>query len=152
MEKVETAVASKPTMPSANGITRPRPETLCGQAWAVMDRMSAAKQSPVAIGDLLVETNALGLHPGNVKAEYARWRKFYNVTGRVESATKQAEKAAKQAKLAEAEAKKLAREEAKAKKAAEAEAKKQEQAQEKARKAAEAAAKKEAEKAEPTAQ
>jgi Skp family chaperone for outer membrane proteins len=70
-------------MPESNGVRRPKPETLCGKAWAVMDAMSAEKGSPVAISELLVRTNAMSLNEGNVKAEYARWRKFNGVTGRV---------------------------------------------------------------------
>lgn len=135
----ETPVATKPQMPEQNGIRRPQPHTLCGQAWTVMDKLSAEKQGPVAINDLLIETNKAGLHPGNVKAEYARWRKFHGVTGRVVS---QAKAEAEAAKLAEKEAKKAEAQAAKAAKAAEKEAKKAEREAAKQAKAQETADKK----------
>lgn len=153
-EKVE-----KPKMPSQNGVTRPRPETLCGRVWAIADEMSAKKQAPVAVADLLVVTDAEGLNAGNVRCEYAAWRKFHGVTGRIMSEKQMAEKAekeaAKEAKKAEKEAAKKAREEERAAKKAEREAKKAEAEAEKKRKAEERAAAKaakEAEKAEKAAE
>ena len=70
-------------MPEQNGVRRPKPATLCGQAWAVFDELSASKGSPVSIGESLAVTTPKGLVEGNVKAEYARWRKFFGITGRV---------------------------------------------------------------------
>ncbi|UFK26948.1 transcriptional activator [Vibrio phage vB_VpaS_AL-2] len=138
-EKVE-----KPKMPSQNGVTRPRPDTLCGRVWAIADEMSAKKQAPVAVADLLVVTDAEGLNAGNVRCEYAAWRKFHGVTGRIMSEKQMAEKAekeaAKEAKKAEKEAAKKAREEERAAKKAEREAAKAEKEAEKKRKAEERAA------------
>lgn len=70
-------------MPEQNGIRRPKPGTLCGQAWGVMDNESAKIGQPVSIAATLAVTSPMGLVDGNVKAEYARWRKFNGVTGRV---------------------------------------------------------------------
>jgi hypothetical protein len=86
----EAKAASK--QPEQNGVRRPRPETLCGKAWAVMDQLSMNQGSPVAIRTLLDATGPLGLNEGNVKAEYARWRKFNGVTGRVMSPEQLAKK------------------------------------------------------------
>jgi hypothetical protein len=79
------AVAAKEAekMPESNGVRRPKPETLCGKAWAIFDAISAKKGAPASIAEALVEAKAQGLNEGNVKAEYARWRKFFGVTGRV---------------------------------------------------------------------
>lgn len=138
-EKVE-----KPKMPMQNGVTRPRPDTLCGKVWAKADEMSAAKGAPVAVADLLVVTDKEGLNQGNVRCEYAAWRKFHGVTGRIMSEKQMAEKAekeaAKEAKKAEKEAAKKAREEERAAKKAEREAAKVEKEAEKKRKAEERAA------------
>lgn len=96
----EAKAASK--QPEQNGVRRPRPETLCGKAWAVADDLSMKQGSPVAISTLLATTNPMGLNEGNVKAEYARWRKFNGVTGRVMSPEAVAKKeAAAAAKAAE---------------------------------------------------
>lgn len=83
----EAAKAAKEAnrMPMQNGIRRPKPETLCGQSWAIFDEVSAAKGSPAAIGECLPIAIERGLNPTNVRVEYARWRKFYNVTGRIEN-------------------------------------------------------------------
>jgi hypothetical protein len=70
-------------MPEQNGVRRPKADTLCGKAWGIADKLSASLGQPVPIANLLEATTAEGLNEGNVKAEYARWRKFHGVTGRV---------------------------------------------------------------------
>ncbi len=70
-------------MPEQNGVRRPRPGTLCGKAWEIADNISAKLGSPAPISDVLEIAVAEGLNPGNVKAEYARWRKYYGITGRI---------------------------------------------------------------------
>lgn len=70
-------------MPEQNGVRRPKADTLCGKAWGIADELSGKLGQPVPIANLLEATNAAGLNEGNVKAEYARWRKFHGVTGRV---------------------------------------------------------------------
>lgn len=70
-------------MPEQNGVRRPKPEGLCGQAWALADKLSAELGQPTPIKNLLEAAVAAGLSEGNVKTEYARWRKFNGVTGRV---------------------------------------------------------------------
>lgn len=146
-----------------NGVVRPKPETACGRIWAKADEMSAAAKGPVACVDLINALTPLGYVEPTIRTQYARWRKFYNVTGRVVSeskalaeAAKLAEKeakkadreAAKQAKAAEKEAKKAEREAAKVAKAKEAAEKKAAAAEAKARKEAEAEAAKQAKAAE----
>ena len=70
-------------MPEQNGIRRPKPNTLCGRVWSLADEKSAELKQPVPIAVLLEEAAKYDLNVGNVKAEYARWRKFNGVTGRV---------------------------------------------------------------------
>lgn len=70
-------------MPEINGIRRPKPDGKCGRAWALMDTMSAAIGGPVAIANLLVESNAQAMNPAMVRSNYAVWRKFNGVKGRV---------------------------------------------------------------------
>ncbi len=71
------------TMPEQNGVRRPKPDTLCGKAWAVCDAISAQLGAPAPIAYVLEGSKSIGLNEGNVKAEYARWKKFNGVTGRV---------------------------------------------------------------------
>lgn len=70
-------------MPEQNGIRRPKPNTLCGKVWALCDSLSSELKQPVPIKSLLEASAKEELNEGNVKAEYARWRKFNGVTGRV---------------------------------------------------------------------
>ncbi len=70
-------------MPEQNGVRRPKPEGLCGRAWALADKLSADLGSPVPVATLLTAAVPEGLNEGNVKTEYARWRKFNGVTGRI---------------------------------------------------------------------
>lgn len=87
-EKIDAAAAAKAAkeankMPEANGVRRPKPETLCGQAWAVFDEVSAKNGAPASIKESLEIAKARGLNEGNVRVEYARWRKFFGITGRI---------------------------------------------------------------------
>ena len=70
-------------MPEQNGVRRPKAETLCGKAWAIFDNISAKNGAPASIKESLDAARADGLNEGNVKAEYARWRKFYAISGRI---------------------------------------------------------------------
>lgn len=70
-------------MPEQNGIRRPKPDTKCGRAWAIADELSNELGQPTPIAQLLERATAEGLNEGNVKAEYARWRKFNGITGRI---------------------------------------------------------------------
>lgn len=78
----EDAKAAKQShrMPEQNGVRRPKADTLCGKAWAVFDALSMEKGSPATIGESLVKTREQNLNDGNVRAEYARWRKFHGVS------------------------------------------------------------------------
>lgn len=69
--------------PTQNGITRPRPGGKCAAAWDVFDAISAQKKSPCTIQEALDLSRTRGQNDGNVKTEYARWRKFHGVTGRI---------------------------------------------------------------------
>lgn len=89
----EEAKAAKDAnrMPIQNDIRRPKETTLCGKAWAVFDSVSSKNGSPAAIGECLELTRAQGLNDGNVRTEYARWRKFHGISGRIAApATEQA--------------------------------------------------------------
>ncbi len=69
--------------PEQNDVRRPKAETLSGQAWAICDAVTEANCTWAAIGEVLERSVAQGLNEGNVRAEYARWRKFNGITGRI---------------------------------------------------------------------
>lgn len=83
-EEAKTAKeASK--QPEQNGVRRPKAEGLCGRAWAMFDEVSKANGSPASIGETLPKATAAGINEATVRTQYARWRKFYGVTGRVKA-------------------------------------------------------------------
>ena len=71
------------SMPNQNGITRPRPDTACGNAWALMDELSAKLSQPAPISIVLQGAEQRGLNYDTVKTQYARWKKFNGIEGRV---------------------------------------------------------------------
>lgn len=84
--KIDAKAAREATrMPEQNGIRRPKPDTLCGKAWGIFDNVSSKNGAPASIGESMELAKAEGLNEANVRAEYARWRKFHGITGRVEA-------------------------------------------------------------------
>lgn len=85
IQEAEARKAAKEAarMPEQNGVRRPKPETLCGQAWAVFDEVSGANGTPASITDALPIALQRGLNEGNVRTEYARWKKFFGLEGRI---------------------------------------------------------------------
>lgn len=73
--------------PEQNEIRKPKPGTLCRQIWDQADSISTKLQQPVPIKDLLANFQSLidaeKCSVATVKTQYARWRKFHGVTGRV---------------------------------------------------------------------
>ena len=70
--------------PEQNGIRRPGAGTLCRAAWDMFDAVSTVLGSTAPIGYVLPVALDRGLNEANVKAEYARWKKYHGITGRVD--------------------------------------------------------------------
>jgi hypothetical protein len=83
--------------PEQNGVRRPKPETTCGKCWAVYDRLAGERGGVAAIGDAKPELEAMGINDATIRTQYAHWRKFNGITGRVESVNKPVEAAPVQA-------------------------------------------------------
>lgn len=69
--------------PQQNGVRRPKPETLCGQVWGLADSLSETLGQPVPVGELIISAKAQGLNVSNVRAEYASWKKYHGLSGRI---------------------------------------------------------------------
>lgn len=69
------------TQPTQHGVQRPRPETLCGRAWALLDRLAADADSPVTVAAALAAAEPLGLNANNVRTEFYRWRTYNGLGG-----------------------------------------------------------------------
>lgn len=70
-------------MPEANGVRRPKPDGACGKVWAFADSLSAQLGQPVPIAQLSAAASAQGINDSTIRTQYALWRKFHGVTGRV---------------------------------------------------------------------
>lgn len=70
-------------MPTQNGITRPRPHTLCGQVWAICEEVSNQLGRPLGAAELREACEGKGFNESNIKIEYARWKKFHGLSGRL---------------------------------------------------------------------
>jgi membrane protein involved in colicin uptake len=79
------AAAAKETVkqPEQNGVKRPKDGGACGKVWASADEMSKAAGAPVAIKDLSTLLEAQGVNDSTIRTQYALWRKFHGITGRV---------------------------------------------------------------------
>lgn len=69
--------------PEQNGIRRPGPDGKCGQVWGLADTLSAELGQAVPIANLLKAGEEQGLNPNNIRTEYARWKKFHGLSGRI---------------------------------------------------------------------
>lgn len=70
-------------MPEQNGITQPKASSSCGKIWEIANQLSSKLKQPVPIKDLLETASAEGYNEATIKTQYARWRKFHGVSGRV---------------------------------------------------------------------
>lgn len=92
----EAAKASR-QQPEQNGVRRPKPETQCGRIWDLADKLSNEIAAPVSIAVLMTEAHKNGLLEDNtIKTQYARWRKFHGVVGRLAAPAAEAAPAAAQ--------------------------------------------------------
>ncbi|CAD5235803.1 hypothetical protein PFOEGONH_00010 [Klebsiella phage vB_KppS-Pokey] len=69
--------------PEQNGIRKPSVGTLCRAAWDLFDAISTTMGQTAPISYVLPVALEKGLNEANVKAEYARWKKYHGISGRV---------------------------------------------------------------------
>lgn len=110
LKKAETerkaAEKAANVMPESNGIRRPKPGTVCGDAWAVFDAVSQETGAPATMSASLAKAGTL-INEATLRTQYARWRAFFGITGRLTDPAAEAKKAeAKAVKDAEKLAKK----------------------------------------------
>jgi len=81
-------VAAKPAkIPRApkdekNGITHPAAGTKCALVWQVADE-NTTSTTPAAIAQLKADVRLYSMNEHTIKTQYARWRQYHGVTGRV---------------------------------------------------------------------
>lgn len=64
-----------------NGITRPGANTKCGLIFEVADKITAQTGMPATIA--AVKASCTGINDHTVKTQYARWRQFNGIVGRI---------------------------------------------------------------------
>lgn len=69
--------------PEQNGVRKPSVGTLCRAAWDIFDAVSVTLGQPAPISFVLQVGVDRGLNEANLKAEYARWKKYSGIEGRV---------------------------------------------------------------------
>lgn len=66
-----------------NNVRQRSPESKGGQIWAVCNELSAAANAPTHVQPVLEKCATLGMNPTNVRCEYAAWKKFHGLVGRI---------------------------------------------------------------------
>ena len=67
-----------------NNITRPATATLCGKIWSAADEISAHQHGiPAAVAAVKLHPNCLGINSHTLKTQYARWRQFNSIKGKL---------------------------------------------------------------------
>lgn len=84
--RASTKKAAKPArekLPTQNGVARPKGDTATGRAWTIFDDVSRANGTPASIGEAMPLAKSQGINEATVRTQYARWRKYNNVSGRI---------------------------------------------------------------------
>jgi histidinol dehydrogenase len=72
-------------MPKQNGIRHPKPNTMCGKSWKILDDISAKNGAPASISESMEIAKVNGLNEGTFYTQFSRWRRFHGITGRNKS-------------------------------------------------------------------
>jgi hypothetical protein len=93
-----TVLAAQPAKPARadrqqkNGVTRPASGTATGKIWDLADKLSAdAEGQPVPIATLRAHADLRQTNENTLKTQYARWRNYHGIKGRVGQPVKSAE-------------------------------------------------------------
>lgn len=70
-------------MPEQNGVRQPKPDTVCGKVWALIDAISKSLGQPAPIAYVMQHGKDQSFDENTIKTQYARWKKFHGVEGRV---------------------------------------------------------------------
>lgn len=70
-----------------NGVTRPNNETKCGKIWTAADEITVKTRAPATLAELRQRTELKDVNEHTIKTQYARWRQYNGITGRVTKAT-----------------------------------------------------------------
>lgn len=75
--------------PEANGVKRPSNGTVCAQIWDLATEMSNGDEMPRAkiatLSEVVKAAESKGINKYTARTQYARWRVFHGLTGRLGS-------------------------------------------------------------------
>lgn len=80
----------KAKQPEKNGITQPKTGTTSAKIWAIAAKLSGT--ATVEILKLLAACEKEGYNSATIKTQYARWKKFNGIKGRIANKAKVAPK------------------------------------------------------------
>jgi hypothetical protein len=83
LAKQAEKAAKKPAQPEQNGVRRPREGGACAKVWAIADAVSAELASPAPIANVLERAKIENLDETTTRVQYARWKKFFGLSGRI---------------------------------------------------------------------
>lgn len=66
-----------------NGVTRPSAGTTCAQVWMLADHMTKFTGTCARLSSVIDAAKELGINQYTARTQYACWRKFNGITGRV---------------------------------------------------------------------
>ncbi len=69
--------------PTANGITRPSAGTTCARVWALCEELTANMGRTAPLSVVVDTAKAQGINQFTARTQYACWRKFNGISGRV---------------------------------------------------------------------
>lgn len=81
--KAGKAKAVRADKVAQNGITRPAATSLCGKIWATADAISEEMRGVCTISQLKNHAEIVGTNDHTIKTQYARWRAFNGISGRL---------------------------------------------------------------------
>lgn len=80
-EKKAAREASK--MPEQNGVRRPKTDTKCGKVWTLIETIGEQMGQTPPVAYVMQHGKAQGFDDNTLKTQYARWKKFNGIEGRV---------------------------------------------------------------------
>jgi hypothetical protein len=66
-----------------NGVKRPSTGTVCDQVWEMAQRLTDDKFTTATLGEVIKACEAKGINKFTARTQYARWRVFNGITGRL---------------------------------------------------------------------
>jgi hypothetical protein len=78
--------------PQKNGITRPGSDTTTGKVWHCADEITTKNKQAASISELKQHPDLRQVNDHTIRTQYARWRKYNGVEGRVDSGNSRANK------------------------------------------------------------